>query len=304
VPVEQRVFVFGICFCHLWGIRVATKIGFHEEEAISVSRRLERLSQRIEETSHFRKGCFSPMNLVMHKREKEWLDESITNGSSNSLAVSLLESQEEERKRISRDLHDGLGQLLTHLKLQTQQCLANVEASGNTALLGDAWKAMEALPDLVTEALQEVRAVCRALRPAILDDLGVLAAITSQCRKIMQSSPSLQIETEFSITEPEIPETAKTVIYRIVQEALTNCIKYADADSVQVSLVNTNNTLILNVRDNGKGFDVKGMLGSGLGLTSMRERAQSLRGVFTVESAPLRGTEVRVSIPLNRQFLS
>jgi two-component system NarL family sensor kinase len=240
----------------------------------------------------------------MHKREKEWLDESITNGSSNSLAVSLLESQEEERKRISRDLHDGLGQLLTHLKLQTQQCLANVEASGNTALLGDAWKAMEALPDLVTEALQEVRAVCRALRPAILDDLGVLAAITSQCRKIMQSSPSLQIETEFSITEPEIPETAKTVIYRIVQEALTNCIKYADADLVHVRLTRSNNSLLLSIKDNGKGFDVASRQGSGLGLTSMRERVQSLQGALVIESAPLRGSEVQVSIPLNRQFLS
>ena len=163
---------------------------------------------------------------------------------------------------------------------------------------------MEQLPGLVTEAIQEVRAVCRALRPAILDDLGVLAAISALCRKAMQSGSGLRIECKTAINESDIPESIKSAIYRIVQEALTNCLKYADAGLIQVSLHKTENSLVLNIRDDGVGFDVKCMTGSGLGLISMQERALAHNGTFCVESAPLMGTSVQVSIPLNRQLFS
>ncbi len=286
---------------------MASITGNHEDEAVSISRRLDKLSSSIDEASRMRNGY---LTLISALKDKEGQEPGKSKRqrraypATNTLIVGFLESQEEERKRLSRDLHDGLGQLLTHLKLQTQQCLADVAASGNTELLGEAWQRMEQLPELLTEALAEVRGVCRALRPSILDELGVLAAITSQCRKIMQSTAGLQIETAFSVTEPEIPDAAKTAIYRIVQEAMTNCIKYADANTIHVSLEMGQNALILHVQDNGKGFEVNGKTGNGIGLISMRERAQSLQGGFTIESAPTKGTLIQVSIPLKRQHHS
>ena len=268
-------------------------------------RHLEQHSLRLEEMDPQKQVNLSLLNAMLHSGSDHRSGYGGNGqGSRSALVVSLLEAQEEERKRLSRELHDGLGQILTHLKLQTQQCLAEVQASGKADLLGDSWTAMQGLPKLVSEAMQEVREVCRALRPTMLDDLGLLAAVTSHCRKIMQSCSGMRIEAVFNITEAEIPDAAKTALYRIVQEAITNCIKYADADLIHVSLTKAQNSLLLNIRDNGKGFDVKMLSTKGLGLISMRERAQSLLGAFDIESAPLRGTEVRVTIPLSRQRLS
>jgi signal transduction histidine kinase len=120
----------------------------------------------------------------------------------------------------------------------------------------------------------------------------------------MHSTQGLQIEMEFSISEPEIPEPVKITLYRIVQEALSNCIKYAEADSIRVFLVKVQADLVLTVKDNGKGFDVDSGMGSGIGLISMRERAQSHQGVFTIRSTPASGSEVEVSIPLPQQLMS
>lgn len=286
---------------------MSVKTAVHNEETTSIGRRLDASYPRFGEPKPARATYSSMMhalleqsgnnrsafNQIVHKKE-----------SRNAMVMNLLESQEEERKRISRELHDGLGQLLTHLKLQTQQCLSDVVNSGKAELMGDSWKTLEQLPGLVSEAIEEVRAVCRALRPAILDDLGVLAATSALCRKVMQSTEGLRIECEMSICESDIPETAKAAIYRIVQEALTNCIKYADADLVQVSLRQVEGFLLLGIKDNGVGFDVKRMAGSGLGLLSMQERALSHQGTFSLESVPLQGTEIRVSIPLNKPLLS
>ena len=287
---------------------MTAKTAIHNNETILLSRHTDSAYPRLVTSSHTEQIYPSWIHALLEKSGDKHLTFDQTahkHHSRNAMVMSLLDSQEEERKRISRELHDGLGQLLTHLKLQTQQCLSEVAASGKADLMGDALKTLEQLPSLVTEAIQEVRSVCRALRPAILDDLGVVAAISALCRKAMQSTGGdLRIDCEISIGEREIPESTKSAIYRIVQEALTNCLKYARADLIQVSLHKGENSLVLNIKDDGVGFDVKGMTGSGLGLVSMQERALSHNGTFCVESAPLRGTDIQVAIPLGRQLVS
>jgi two-component system NarL family sensor kinase len=277
-----------------------------KQQASSRSPRLAKLSKHIEKFDPSSKDAHYPMDAMLEKATAEAVAAGPMDKSrrvTNALAVSLLEAQEEERKRLSSELHDGLGQMLTHLKLETEQCLMELAASGNRQLGGDGRQRIQQLPELLTEALEEVRTICRSLRPAQLDDLGVLAAITAQCRRLMQSATGLQIEMAFSVTEPEIPDATKTTIYRIVQEALTNCIKYADADLIRVSLQKTASALLLGIEDNGKGFDVNATSGQGIGLISMRERAQSLQGGFKLESVPDRGTVIRVSIPLSTPLL-
>jgi signal transduction histidine kinase len=155
--------------------------------------------------------------------------------SSDGSKAKILDSQELERRRISRELHDGLGQLLTNLKLRVQQCVSVVESEGNKELLGDAWSSIESIPGMVAEAIQEVRNICAELRPAMLDDLGVLAAITWQCRQCRETVPRLKTEVDFYLEESDIPEGFKTPLYRIVQEALNNALKHSNADVIRVS---------------------------------------------------------------------
>jgi two-component system NarL family sensor kinase len=276
-----------------------------ESRALSIDQHLEKLCKRIGEDDRLITRYRPLMDDVRHKADQaRWdsYEDGLVGGGTHDLLMSLLESHEAEKRRLSRELHDGLGQMLTHLKLQTQQCLGEVAASGKVEQLGEGWQRMQQLPNLLSEALQEVRSVCRAMRPSILDDVGVVAAIAALCRNVMHSAAGLQIEMEFSVSEPEIPEPVKITLYRIVQEALTNCIKYAEADSIRVFLGKVRGDLVLNIKDNGKGFDVKSGMGNGIGLISMRERAQAQQGMFSITSTSASGTQIQVSIPLHHRY--
>ena len=231
--------------------------------------------------------------------------------SKRQETAKLMDYQELERKRISRELHDGLGQLLTNIKLRVQQCVSELKGSGKSDEMGDTWDSIEQLPAMVSEAIQEVRNICSALRPAMLDDLGVLAAISWQCRQCRESMPRLKTEIDFFVEESEIPESFKTNLYRITQEALNNAVKYSDADVIRVNMHKEQNILYLSIEDNGKGFSNgssdpqyanEGV--SGLGMTSMRERAESMGGTFIIESNENIGTNVQVALPIDGRNLS
>jgi signal transduction histidine kinase len=216
-----------------------------------------------------------------------------------------MDFQELERRRISRELHDGLGQILTNIKLRMQQCFMELESTGKAEMLGDTWGSMEQIPAMVTEAIQEVRNICTALRPAMLDDLGVLAAISWQCRQCRETLPRLKTEVDFFVEEAEIPESFKTNLYRITQEALNNAVKYSNADVIRLSLRREQGTLYLSIEDNGRGFEqddagarMSDLGMAGFGLTSMRERAESLGGTLIIESNKDIGTNVQVALPL------
>jgi signal transduction histidine kinase len=215
-------------------------------------------------------------------------------------------ADEEEKRRISRELHDGLGQLLTSMKLHIQKCLDGCDDQGLEHGLPEAHKeSLQALSSMVKQAMNEVRTICSAIRPAILDDLGVLAAISWQCRQISQLCSKFDVRSEFGLDESDIPEEIKTVIYRIVQESLNNAMKYSNANLVKVNLFRTHNSINLTVRDDGVGFDpavIKDKLG--VGLMSMRERAESVNGTLQVNTMVNQGVEVCASFPLKRVALN
>jgi len=136
------------------------------------------------------------------------------------------------------------------------------------------------------------------LRPSMLDDLGILATISWLCRQFQTTFPSVYIETDIEIQEDEVPNLLKTVIYRILQEGLNNISKHSQAYLVSLSLKRKDNKLELTLQDNGRGFDLEEALvvpssRRGLGLTSMRERAELSRGSFIIESNPGKGTTIR-----------
>jgi signal transduction histidine kinase len=215
----------------------------------------------------------------------------------------LLDSQEAEKKRISRELHDSLGQLLTSINLHALQCLSNMDTAVE---IPQAMRdSLQVISAMTKQAMGELRGICGALRPAILDDLGVEAAINWQCRQISSGAEELRVTTDFQIHEALIPDAYRTVIYRIVQEALNNAVKYARADSISIKLYHAGDFLQLIIEDDGIGFDPRQVVaGDGMGLTSMRERSAAVGGLFELQSGIGTGVEIRVLLPLEKAALS
>ncbi|MES9992213.1 MAG: sensor histidine kinase [Candidatus Thiodiazotropha sp.] len=223
-----------------------------------------------------------------------------TDAAANRIGV-----EEEEKKRISRELHDGLGQLLTSMNLHIQTCIDGNDELSEDSVQEQQKESLQALSCLVKQAMSEVRTICSAIRPAILDDLGVLAAISWQCRQISQLNEKLVVETDFKIDETAIPEELKSVIYRIAQESLNNAMKYSQASEVKLSLLHTHDSIELTIVDNGIGFDCNRINERlGVGLMSMRDRANSVNGALKVKSAVGYGVEIHVSFPLKKIALN
>jgi signal transduction histidine kinase/DNA-binding response OmpR family regulator len=208
------------------------------------------------------------------------------------LSRRLLEVQEEERRHLARELHDEIGQLLTGLKLSLEACLRlPVETMG--AHLGQA-------QDLVSELISQVREMSLDLRPAILDDFGLLPALLWQLERYM-SQTGVRVTLEHAGLDRRFVPELETAAYRIVQEALTNVARHARVDEAVVRLDIQGKRLIVQVADQGMSFDPQLALTAGRtgGLAGMQERAHLLGGCLVVQSSPGVGTLVRAELPLH-----
>lgn len=213
------------------------------------------------------------------------------------LAQRVVQSQEEERARLSRELHDGISQLLVSVKLVLEAAanrlrLAPAEGAAVAPVLGMALNRLDTV-------FNEVRRVARNLRPALLDDLGLVAALEHLARE-MQGGSHLQISVTQAGTPRELPDEQATALYRIAQEALTNVERHAGARKVTVALAFDPDATRLTVRDDGSGFDVARMQVDprrGIGLRNLRERIAALGGQFGIVSG-MGGTELVAALPL------
>jgi len=209
------------------------------------------------------------------------------------LSSQLLTAQEEERRRISRELHDSIGSSLSAIKFGLENVLATMEQRCATPDM------LMPLVDMTQHAIDEARRMMSDLRPSMLDELGLIVTINWFCKKFQAVYSSISVERNIIITEDEIPGHLKIVIFRIVQEALHNVAKYSRARRVALAIAKADGMLTLSVEDQGVGFDLETVLYSsshdrGLGLTSMKERAELSGGAFRIESAPGKGTKIRV----------
>lgn len=213
-----------------------------------------------------------------------------------TLSSQLLEAQENERKRIANELHDGIGQRLSAIKFAVEDVLHGESD------LGHASQAMR-LADIVRQlrdTIEEARRVSMNLRPSSLDDLGLIATLEWFCREFGKVYEAIHIVKHVDISEADVPDELKVVIFRITQEAMHNIAKHADANQVAIHLLRDGSGLTLSIQDNGQGFDYAHVAstGAGLGLKSMRERAELSHGSFVVNSRPPHGTEISVCWPL------
>jgi chemotaxis family two-component system sensor kinase Cph1 len=214
------------------------------------------------------------------------------------LSAQLLEVQENERKKLSRELHDSTGQLLAALKFGIENALDKVRHG----TIGESVELLETVIPIAKQASDEVRRIHTDLRPSLIDDLGIVATISWFCREFETLHAGVRMEQMIHIGEEEVPEPLKIVIFRILQEAVNNIAKYGKANQVRVFLREKDGKLELAIEDNGQGFDVEHVRSEknadrGVGLTSMRERTEFSGGSFSIESKKGAGTTVRASWP-------
>jgi signal transduction histidine kinase len=198
----------------------------------------------------------------------------------------VVAGQEVERRRLARELHDETGQALTSILLGLR---ALEEANGDVEV--------DDLRELVVATLQDVRRLAVQLRPKALDDFGLVPALERLVQTFSESS-GISVELEAQIGQERLPNDVETTVYRIVQEALTNVVKHAQASRVSILLVRRDATVTAVVEDDGRGFDPAAAGEDSLGLEGMRERVELHEGRLTVETAPGSGTTLRVEIPL------
>ncbi len=213
------------------------------------------------------------------------------------LSHQLLLAEEKERKRISHEIHDGLGQLLNAIKFKVEDIHQKSERVDEINQYKDTIR-------LIQQSIDEARRIQMNLRPSILDDLGILPTMDWLCRVFNSTCPSVQINKRIELEEQEVPDPLKIVIYRISQEALNNVAKYSGAELVNLCLGKAEGAIELTIQDHGRGFNLQEALATsassahGLGLSSMRERAELVGGSFLVESEVGKGTTVRVCWPV------
>jgi signal transduction histidine kinase len=209
------------------------------------------------------------------------------------LSRNLVRTQEEERRSLSRELHDAVGQMLSAMTME----LGNLESAIHSpAKLRDR---LDEARRLNADTIRGVRDLAMGLRPSMLDELGLGPALRWQGREFSRRSGvpvAVQIDGDIAA----LPETHRTCIYRIVQEALTNCAKHARAKSIRVAIYGRPDWVQLTIQDDGVGFDPTTASERGLGLIGIQERARELDGKVTIVSQPQKGTILKVEVPIGR----
>jgi two-component system sensor histidine kinase DegS len=211
------------------------------------------------------------------------------------MGLKVIQAQEEERKRVAREIHDGPAQSMANVVLRSEI----VEKMLKNERILEAQMELHELKEMVRMSLADVRRIIFDLRPMALDDLGLVPTLQKYiqtCEERIESSIDLVV---FGV-EPPLRSSVKAAIFRLVQECLNNVEKHARANTVQVKLEFVQESLSLVVKDDGVGFDLEKRLANGgsFGLLGMRERVQLLEGSVEMQSAPGEGTKVIFQIPL------
>lgn len=214
------------------------------------------------------------------------------------LAARVVQAQEDERKRVSLELHDAVGQMAYAVGMELGQ-LESAQA-GSPQEFGETLAHVKQMNADVVSAIKDVAS---GLRPAMLDDLGLGPAIRAHAREFSRQT-GVPVDVRIDGEIDGVPEPHRTYLYRIVQEALHNCARHAHAKHVTVSLYGRTNLVSMAVQDDGVGFDSTRLPESGLGLYGMRERVRDLQGRLRVTSSPGGGTLLEIELPLMERAVS
>lgn len=228
-----------------------------------------------------------------------WInDELEVVNQKRQLAPRIIQAQEEERRRVAREIHDGPAQTMANVVLRSEVCEHLLEEND----LAAAKKELQELKQHVRSCLQDVRRIIFDLRPMSLDDLGLVPALSHYLEKVGEKS-DLKVEMSYTGTERRIESAVEVALYRVVQEGVQNAIKHSKATDLKISLDFGADSIVVVIKDNGCGFDTVGYLeehnSTSYGILGMKERLEILGGQFTVNSKVGYGTEILATIPLD-----
>jgi signal transduction histidine kinase len=256
--------------------------------------------------SMFRKLHASKAALEQYSRELESRVAERTRALEASnrqlkyLSQKLMTAEDDERRRIARDLHDSIGQSLSAIKVHVENSVNDI---GGRLQADDRMRLKNLVP-MIKTAITDVKRIIRNLRPSMLDELGIVATINWICREFNTVYPDIRIEKKLEVDDHHVPEMLKTPIFRLLQEALNNIGKHSGASRIEISLARRDGQIWLEIRDDGCGFDPQSAgqhtaQASGFGLAGMRERAEICGASFRIDSSPGEGTRIATKWPLD-----
>ena len=224
---------------------------------------------------------------------KDITSEKRTSEHLRMLSKRVLSAQEDERKRIGRELHDSIAQTISGIKFMLEGEIGRMERGGIADL-----DRLGKMTELLQGAIVELRHIIMALRPTVLDDLGLISAIRWLVNEFSTIHPSLTFTTDFNVGDSNFNELQKIVLFRVAQEALANAVKHSGCENVLLHLQQEESTYVLYLQDDGKGFSDPSSRASGVGFGSMKERLELVSGHLDILSCAERGTVVRAAVPV------
>jgi len=227
--------------------------------------------------------------------ESRFLEVLVAREELQKLSADLVSAQEEERRRLSRELHDQVGQVLSALMLT----LGNLGSSIKLSNTDEALRQLQMAQNMTEENARVVRNLSLLLRPTMLDDLGLLSALKWLAREVSRAN-ELKVDVAAEDCPDDLPEEHRTCVFRVAQEAVRNVCRHAAARHVRIYITRSREILRVSIQDDGKGFDAEEE--KGIGILGMKERVARLGGSFSVQSERGRGTIVSIELPLPKEM--
>ncbi len=259
-----------------------------------IERRLARLEETIERAEHL----ISQITVVLNYLNSDFrqIGEFIEGArQKQEFGLKIIEAQEEERKRLSREIHDGPAQLLAHVMMRSDLLERICRERGPDEMIRE----LRDFKKMVRSALYEVRRIIYDLRPMALDDLGLIPTLRKYLQTVEEYNKTPKISFVHFGEEKRLPPRFEIAIFRLIQESVQNALKHAEPTEIQVKLGITNNYIFIVIKDNGKGFDTNVKKENTFGLIGMKERVDLLEGNLEIRSKIGAGTVVLIQIPLD-----
>ncbi|MDM5209311.1 sensor histidine kinase [Cytobacillus kochii] len=257
-----------------------------------IERRLVGVSDTIERAEHLISQITVVMNYLMSdiKQMGEMLEDA---KMKQEFGLQIIEAQEEERKRLSREIHDGPAQMMANVMMRSDLIERVYKERGTD----EAMEEIRNLKKMVRSALYEVRRIIYDLRPMALDDLGLVPTLKKYLQTIEEYHNSTKITFMNVGKEVRLPSQYEVALFRLIQEAVQNAMKHADAEEIIVKTEINNERIAVVIRDNGKGFDINKKKAQSFGIIGMRERVELLEGQLSIDSNIGKGTIIIIQVP-------
>ncbi|KGX86786.1 sensor histidine kinase [Pontibacillus marinus] len=264
------------------------------EKRDDLEQRIRRLSETVDKADALGGKISVVLNYLNDdfKQVSEALEDA---REKQAFGLQIIEAQEEERRRLSREIHDGPAQMLANVMLRSELVDRTFRERG----VDEALKEIKDVRKMVRSALYEVRRIIYDLRPMALDDLGLVPTLKKYLATVEEYN-SLQIDFSSHGEEKRLDSKYEVALFRLVQEAVQNALKHAEAKTIQVKFELKRNNVNIVVKDDGKGFDTNEKKEKSFGIVGMKERIEMLDGEITIDSSIGEGTVIMIQVPLNQ----